>query len=103
MTKVKPSNGNDIKSDISFFIKIYQWLLIYWLKYSDKNTMTKIFQWLSKSEFVSFMTKVNPNYGNKTKSDIFPWDIFKSDIIFISRKILKYFKDFYIWHFSISL
>ena len=41
------------------------------------------------------MTKVNPNNGNKTKSDIFPRDIFKSDIIFIDRKILKYFKDFY--------
>ena len=28
------------------------------------------------------MTKVNPNNGNETKSDIFPWDIFKSDIIY---------------------
>ena len=28
------------------------------------------------------MTKVNPNNGNETKSDIFPWDIFKSEIIF---------------------
>ena len=27
------------------------------------------------------MTKVNPNNGNETKSDIFPWDIFKSDTI----------------------
>ena len=34
------------------------------------------------------MTKVNPNNGNETKSDIFPWDIFKSDIILIGRKIL---------------
>ena len=42
----------------------------------------KVFQWLSKSKFLSFMTKVNPNNGNETKSDIFPWDIFKSDIIF---------------------
>ena len=25
------------------------------------------------------MTKMNPNNGNETKSDIFPWDIFKSD------------------------
>ena len=49
------------------------------------------------------MTKVYPNDGNETKSDIFPRDIFKSDIIFIGRKILKYFKDFYNWHFSISL
>ena len=27
------------------------------------------------------MTKVNPNNGNETKSDIFPWDIFRTDII----------------------
>ena len=25
------------------------------------------------------MTKVNPKNGNETKSDIFSWDIFKSD------------------------
>ena len=28
------------------------------------------------------MTKVNPNNGIETKSDIFPWDISKSNIIF---------------------
>ena len=28
------------------------------------------------------MTKVNPNNVKETKSDIFPWDIFKSDIIY---------------------
>ena len=49
------------------------------------------------------MTKVNPNNGNETKLDIFPRDLFKSDIIFLCRKILKYFNDFYNWHFSISL
>ena len=27
------------------------------------------------------MTKVNSNNGNETKSDISPWDIFKSDTI----------------------
>ena len=27
------------------------------------------------------MTKVNPNNGHETKSDIFPWGIFKSDTI----------------------
>ena len=37
---------------------------------------------------------MNPNNGNETKSDIFPWDIFKSDIIFIGSKILKYLNDF---------
>ena len=49
------------------------------------------------------MTKVIPKNGNETKSDIFPRDIFKSDIIFIGHKILKYFNDFYNWHFSISM
>ena len=28
------------------------------------------------------MIKVTPNNGNETKSDIFSWNIFKSDIIF---------------------
>ena len=28
------------------------------------------------------MTKENPNNGNETKSEIFSWDIFKSEIIF---------------------
>ena len=27
------------------------------------------------------MTKVNPNNKNETKSDIFSWDIFDSDVI----------------------
>ena len=27
------------------------------------------------------MTKENPNNGNETKSDIYPWDIFKLDPI----------------------
>ena len=33
------------------------------------------------------MTKVNLNNGNETKSDIFPWDIFKSDTISFFIKI----------------
>ena len=32
------------------------------------------------------MTKVNKNDGNETKSDIFSWDIFKSDAIFFLFK-----------------
>ena len=36
------------------------------------------------------MTKVNANNGNETKSDIFPWDIFKSDVIyFLIEKYLN--------------
>ena len=49
------------------------------------------------------MTKVNPTNGNEIKSDVFPWDIFKSDIIFMVRKILKYFNDLNNWNFSILL
>ena len=48
------------------------------------------------------MTKVKPNIGNKTKSDIFPWDIFKSDTMsFFIKKILKYFNDFQNQNFSV--
>ena len=31
------------------------------------------------------MILVVPSNGNETKSDIFPWDIFKSDTIFIKK------------------
>ena len=51
------------------------------------SNVTSIFKWLSKLKFHSFMTKVSPNSGTETKSDIFPWDKFKSGII--HRKILK--------------
>ena len=40
------------------------------------------------------MTKVNPNNGTETESEIFPWAIFKFDTIYFSSKILKYFNDF---------
>ena len=38
------------------------------------------------------MTKVNPNDGNETESDIFPWDTFKSDVIFHGSLNTKTFK-----------
>ena len=47
----------------------------------------KVFQWLSKSEFLSFITKVYPNNEKETKLDIFLYDIFKSDIISFFIKI----------------
>ena len=43
-------------------------------------------------KFLSFMTKVNPNNENDTKSDIFPCDTFKSDTISILSKNIKVFK-----------
>ena len=32
------------------------------------------------------MTEVSAHEGNKTKSDILPWDILKSHIIFLVKK-----------------
>ena len=52
----------------------------------------KVFQWLTKSKFLSFMAKVNLNYGNESKSDIFPWVIFKSVIYFFLSKNIKLFQ-----------
>ena len=49
------------------------------------------------------MIKLKPNNGNETKSDIFPWNIVKSDIIFIYQKIIKYFNDFQNQNFSVLL
>ena len=41
------------------------------------------------------MTKVNPNNGNETESDILLRDIFKSDTIsFFIKNYLKCFNDF---------
>ena len=42
----------------------------------------KIFQKIWRLKYLSFMIKVNPQNGTETKSDIFLWDIFKSNIIF---------------------
>ena len=48
------------------------------------------------------MTKGNPNNGNETKLDNFPWDIFKSNAIsYFIKKILKYFNDFQNQNFSV--
>ena len=51
------------------------------------------------------MAKINSSNGNETKSDIFLWDIIKSDVIyFFCQKImytLKYFNDFQNQHFSV--
>ena len=35
------------------------------------------------------MTKMNPSNGNETKSDIFPWEMFKFDILFHWLQIPK--------------
>ena len=38
------------------------------------------------------MTRVNSNNGNETKSDIFSWDIFKSDFNFHRLQDTKIFQ-----------
>ena len=38
------------------------------------------------------MTKVTTNKGTETKSNVFPWDIFKSDIIYPWSKKIKVFQ-----------
>ena len=49
------------------------------------------------------MTKMNPKNGNEAKPNIFPRDIFKSDMIFDWSQILKHFDDIYNWYLSTSL
>ena len=46
-------------------------------------------------EISQFHEKVNPKNGNETKSDSFPWDVFKSNSnFFFNEKISKYLQDF---------
>ena len=45
-----------------------------------------------KIEYLSFFITLNPNDGNETKSGIFSWDIFKSDIIFNWSQNYEIFK-----------
>ena len=71
MNKVNPNNGNEAKSDI------FPWDIFKSDTISFLSKNIKIFQWLSKSKFLSFMTKVNPSKGNETKSDISLWDIYQ--------------------------
>ena len=51
----------------------------------------KLFQWLSKSKFLSFMIKMNPNNGNETE-DIISWYIFKSEARSLFIKNIKVFQ-----------
>ena len=62
----------------------------------------KVFQWLSKSKILSFMTNVNPSNWTETKPGIFSLDIFKSDIIFHWSQYTKIFNDSCNWNFWIS-
>ena len=84
LTKVNPNNGNQIKiRDISMgHPKIWHNIFL-WLK------QFRLFQWLSKLKFLSFMTKKDRRNGNETKSENFPCGIFKSNSIYFFIK--KYY------------
>ena len=97
MTNVNPDNGNETKSNI-FPLDIFKSDVIH--SFIKK---IKVFEWFSKSKFLSFMTEVNPNNENETKSDIFHGTYSNLTSFYIGHKMLKYFKDFYSWNFSILL
>ena len=46
---------------------------------------------MSLLSLLSLLTTVSSKNGNETKSDIFSWDIFKSDIIFHQSQNTKMF------------
>ena len=86
-------------------VKLWKWNLSMghiqiWHHILFLSKYIEVLQWLPKSKFLSIMTKVNPKNENEIKSDIFPWDIFKSDTFFY-QNILKYFNDFQNQNFSI--
>ena len=97
MTNVNPDNGNETKSNI-FPLDIFKSDVIH--SFIKK---IKVFEWFSKSKFLSFMTEVNPNNENETKSDIFHGTYSNLTSFFIGRQKLKYFNDVFNWHPSISL
>ena len=109
-TKFKP-NQTLFSDQKSYFIEIKNRnFSILWLKWTPEMEMKqnetflhgtsylflskiiKVFQWLSKSKFLSFMAKVNSNNWSETKSDISPWDILKSDINFHRSQNTKIFQ-----------
>ena len=82
---------------IIFKIRISQLTVKILLKQQSLNQIRHCFT--GQNQIWYFMAKVNQNNGNETKSNIFPWDIFKSDTIFLSKHI-KYFINFQNQNFS---
>ena len=62
--------------------------------------MLKYFNGLENQKSLSFMTKMKPNNGNKTKSGIFSWDKFKFDSILIDRRYSKISMNFILVSFN---
>ena len=67
----------------------------------------KLFQWLLKSKFLSFMTNMIKNNGNETKCLIFQKNFLgiysNLTSFFTDCNTLKYLNGFCQWHLSISL
>ena len=79
----------EMKQKQAFFHGAYSNLTPFFL-----SKHIKVFQWLSKSKFLNFMTKVNPNNGNETKPDIFS--------VGHIQIMLKYSNEFHNYNVSIS-
>ena len=77
MIKAKPNNGNETKSDT------FPWDYIQILHNIFFIKNIKVFQSLSKSKCLSFMTKLNPKNGNETKLYIFS----STQFLFLSKNI----------------
>ena len=68
---LKWTQNLEMKQNQTFFHGAYSNLTTY--LFLSKNI--KVLQWLSKSKFLSFMTKANPDNGNETKSHFSMGDI----------------------------
>ena len=53
-------------------IKLYSILHIQIWRRNFLLKNIKVIQWLSNSKVLTFVTELNPNNGNETKSDILP-------------------------------
>ena len=89
----------EMKQSQIFFHGIYSNLTTY--LFDQKNI--KVSPWLSKSKFLSFMTKLNPKNGNEQNQIFFHGAYSNLTLFFIGCKIRKYLNDFYRGSFSTSL
>ena len=77
----------EMKQNQTFFSVTYSNLTPH--LFISKNI--KVLRWLSKSKFHGFLTPVNSNSGNETKSNIFLLTYSNLTSVFIHHKIRKYF------------
>ena len=96
-TNLNTNNGNEAKSDI------FPWDIFKSDNISFLPKNIKVFPWLSKSKFLSFMTKLNPKNGNEQNQIFFHGAYSNLTLFFIGCKIRKYLNDFYRGSFSTSL